>query len=451
MKGSAPPQKIKCIISNIANSIGILYIGGNSEAEPGLPPLVLTPSQLSEPKVNCPNYIPKPIFYLTFLILVLCGLPCLVEAADIAPVNFHKGRPNPDIIQGINNLYDLEFDEAERHFNKFVSERPEHPAGYFYRAMVPWSRLSVGFWTAQNLQEYIERIDQTISVARTAINRNEKDSRAYFYLGGALGFKGRFELMQQNWFSSYNLAYDAIQALKTCQKLDPDNKDVLLGLGIYDYYTARLSGVLKFLTYLFLHKGNKEEGLRKLHMAANEAVYSGLEAKSMLIHIYLYLEEDFSKALPLIKDLRTEFTKNMRYRFFEGLVYIRQDRDAEYRRIVDLLRAESLKKTTKADSLIWENEALYLEATYYLFRGEPQLARDKLDAILSQADPALDPDMIAFPILKKGMSYDLEGKREKALEYYHQVLKMDNGAGAQFLAQKCVDEAPKKGDPFLGY
>jgi tetratricopeptide (TPR) repeat protein len=406
---------------------------------------------LSEPKVNCPHYISKPAFSLIFFILVLCGLPRLLEAAESEPVKFHKGRPNPDIIQGINNLYDLDFDEAERLFNKVVSERPEHPGGYFYRAMVPWSRLSVGFWTAQNLQGYVERIDQTIAVARAAIDRNDKDSRAYFYLGGALGFKGRFELMQQNWFSSYNLAYEAIQALKTCQKLDPGNKDVLLGLGIYDYYTARLSGVLKFLTYLFLHKGNREEGLRKLQVAAKEAIYSGLEAKSMLIHIYLYLEEDFSKALPLIQDLRTKFRKNMRYPFFEGLVYIRQDRDVEYRRMVDLLRAESLKKKTKTDSLVWENEALYLEATCYLFRGEPQLARDKLDAILSQADPALDPDMIAFPVLKKGMSYDLEGRREKALEYYHQVLKMDNGAGAQFLAQKCIDEAPKKGDPFLGY
>jgi tetratricopeptide (TPR) repeat protein len=119
--------------------------------------------------------------------------------------------------------------------------------------------------------------------------------------------------------------------------------------------------------------------------------------------------------------------------------------------MVDLLRAESLRKGTKADFVIWDNQALYLEATYHLFRGETQQARKKLDAILSNADPALDPDMIAFPMVKKGMSYDLDGKRDMALEFYHQVLKMDNGAGAQFLAQKCIDEAPKKGDPFLGY
>jgi hypothetical protein len=401
--------------------------------------------------VNSLIRISKPAFSQAFFFIVLFLVPGLLEAAQIEPLKLHKGGPNLHIIEGINHLYDLEFDEAEKLFSRIVSEKPDHPAGYFYKAMVTWSKIAVGFWTAENLKEYVERIDATISVAKKGIEKDEKDSRNYFYLGGALGFKGRFELMQQNWFSSYNLAYDAIRALRTCQELDPDNKDVLLGLGIYDYYTAKLSGVLKFLTYLFLHRGNKDEGLRKLHVAANEAVYSGLEAKSMLIHIYLYLEEDYKKALPLIQDLRAKFTKNSRYSFFEGLVYIRQNRDSMYSEMVDFLRAESRKKATKSDFLIWESQALYLEATYHLFRGETQRARNKLDAILSKADPALDPDMIAWPILKKGMSYDLEGKRETAMEHYRRILSMENGAGAQFLAQKCIDEAPKKGDPFLGY
>jgi hypothetical protein len=408
-------------------------------------------SGLSVTELNSLLRISKPAFFQTLLFVALSVLPGLLEAAEIEPLKLHKGRPNPDVIQGINHLYDLEFDEAERLFSKIVAEKPDYPAGYFYLAMATWSRLSVGFWTAANLKEFVERIDLTISVAKKGIEKNEKDSRNYFYLGGALGFKGRFELMQQKWFSSYNLAYDAIQALKTCQELDPDNKDVLLGLGIYDYYTAKLSGVLKFLTYLFLHRGDKDEGLRKLNVAANKAVYSGPEAKSMLIHIYLYLEEDYNKALPIIQDLRAKFKKNPRYPFFEGLVYIRQDRDPKYREMVDFLRAESRKKATHSDFLIWESQALYLEATYHLFRGETQQARNKLDAILSNADPVLDPDMIAFPILKKGMSWDLEGKRDTALGLYRQVLKMENGAGAQFFAEKFIDEAPRKGDPFLGY
>jgi hypothetical protein len=100
---------------------------------------------------------------------------------------------------------------------------------------------------------------------------------------------------------------------------------------------------------------------------------------------------------------------------------------------------------------MWANQALYLEASYHLFRNQPDQARAKLDALLAQVDPVTDPAMAVWPLLKRGMSYDLEGKRDSALEIYRSILTLENGAGAQFLAEKGIDEAINKGDPFLGY
>lgn len=361
------------------------------------------------------------------------------------------GVINQDVVRGIELLYDLEFEEAERIFSRIVSEKPLKPVGYFYMAMVSWSRLSFGFWDAETLKEYVDRIDLTISVARQRIENREADSFDYFFLGGALGFKGRFELMRHNWFSSYLLAYDGIQALRTCRKMDPSNVDVLLGLGIYDYYTAKLSGVMKFLTYLFLYKGDKDEGLRKLEKAAEHAVYSGIESKSMLLHIYLFMEEDFQKALPFALELGKKFRNNPRYKYLEGIVYIRAGQDAKYADVLNFIRDESRRQKSEAKAQRWARQALYLEASYHLFRNQPEQARAKLDAILAQSNPAADPAMAAWPRLKRGMSYDLEGKRDKALEIYRSILTMKNGAGAQFLAEKGIDEAVQKGDPFLGY
>ncbi len=209
------------------------------------------------------------------------------ESADSQEV-----RADKDIVTGIDLLYKLQFDDAENLFRKVIAESPDKPCGYFYLAMVTWSRMVAGFWSPVTIKEYKERIDRTVEVARARIENDVADSDDFFYLGGALGFLGRFELMRGKWFSSFLVAKKAIKALKTCHKMDPDNRDVLLGLGTFDYYTARLSGVLKFLSYFFLHKGNKEEGLRKLHLAAEEAIYSGSEAKSVLVHIYLFFEQD---------------------------------------------------------------------------------------------------------------------------------------------------------------
>ena len=352
---------------------------------------------------------------------------------------------------GIDLLYNDQFNDAETLFRKVIVESPDKPVGYFYLAMVTWSRLTVGFWSPETVKEYKERIDRAIDVAKSRIKNNSLDPYDFFYLGGALGFKGRFELMKENWLTSFFLAKNAIDAFRTCLKMDPNNKDVLLGFGTFDYYTAHLSGLLKFLTYLLVHKGSEEEGLRKLHLAAREAPYSATEAKSMLLHIYLFLEDDFLKALKLAEDLTNKYKQSMRYSVLLGVCYIRLGMDSEYHGTVNLLRQKSLQAGTLNKACPWERRALYLETVYDLYHGQYRDARTKLKAILNRKDLLNDPEMVAWPVLKIGMSYDLEGNKDEAKKYYNKVLDMENGAGAQFLAKKLLEDPPKKNDPFIGY
>ncbi|MBN2125402.1 MAG: hypothetical protein JW821_13975 [Deltaproteobacteria bacterium] len=381
--------------------------------------------------------------------------------AGVLPFRAHASTPsteampapavNADVLHAIEFLYNGQFDEAESLILNVIRESPEDPLGHFYLAMVTWSRLSTGFWTKQMVAQYGERIDRAIAVAREEARKEKADSTTYLYLGGALGFKGRFELMQRNWVSSFFLAMDAVEALKTSFRMDPRNREVLLGLGIFDYYTARLSGAVKFLSYLLIHRGDKEEGLRKIHTAAEEAVYSSVEAKSVLIHIYLFLEKKYFKALILAKELADTFKGSPRYRYLEGVCRIRLGDEVFTGGIVELFRARASGATTEADAALWDNQALYLEATHHLFHKRYPEARSRLDAILARADPVSDPFMAAWPMVKMGMSYDIEGNRGEALRWYRRVMELENGAGAQFLAEKYVDEAARSGDPFLGY
>ena len=357
-----------------------------------------------------------------------------------------------NVILGIEHLYNSEFEKAEKIFYRVVEKHPKNPIGYFYLAMVTWSRLASGFWSKDVVKEYDKRINKAIAIARKRIENEETDSYVYFYLGGALGFKGRIRLMERRWIASFFLALEAVDALKTCLRINPNNRDVLFGLGIFDYYTARLSGALRFWTYLLIRKGDKVEGLRKLHIAADEAPYSSIEAKSLLAHIYLFLETRHQhKALPLAIELSERFPQNPRHHFLKGVSYFRMGKDAAYREVADQLRKRSTRESSKTRVLIWRNQARYLEASYYLFHGQHDMAESKLASILAQVDPSTDPIMSVFPILKKGMIADIDGDREQALTYYKDILKMKNGAGAQFFAEKFIKEPAKKGDPFLGY
>ncbi|SPD75912.1 conserved exported hypothetical protein [uncultured Desulfobacterium sp.] len=354
-------------------------------------------------------------------------------------------------LEGIDLVYDLHFDEAEKLFQELVSESPDRPAGYFYMAMVTWSKMVAGFWTPQIVSEYRMRIERTIQVARARVKNKAADSYDYLYLGGALGFMGRYEMMKGKWLSSFLLAKKAMTALKTCHKMDPNNKDVLLGIGTYDYYTARFSGVLKFLSYLLLHKGDRNEGLRKLHLAAQEAVYSATESKSLLLHIYLFSEQDCTNALPLARELSRRYNHDPTYKLFEGVACIRLGFEADYAETVAYMGARAQEASSRNEALIWRRRELYLESTNCLFNGRYTEARSKLNEILSLSDPENDPAMIAWPVVKIGMTYDLEGDRNEAGKYYLRILKMQNGSGAQFMAEKCLEDPPVAKEPIIGY
>lgn len=406
--------------------------------------------------MNNPSALTRHPVLSTALLILLFFLPVATEQGTFG----FEANPSPgmqdtkedqEILKGIHLIYDRRFSDADTVFKEIISKSEDNPAGYFYLAMVSWSRLASGFWSPPTVEEFKDRIDRTIDIAQTRVDKKVADSYDFFYLGGALGFKGRFELMKGEWLSSFLLASDAIKALKTCLEMDPDNKDVLLGIGTFDYYTARLSGVLKFLTYLLLHKGDKQEGLRKLNIAANEAIYSATETKSVLLHIYLFLEQDFEKALILSSELGKDYPENPRFKFLQGVSYIRLKMYTKYKKTVNELRQKGVEASKRETAAMWERHALYLESTYDLFQGRCSEARSSLKKILEHPDPVNDPSMIAWPLIKIGMSYDLEKNREKGMMYYNDVLNMENGSGAQFLAKKLLQGPLGKEDPFIGY
>jgi tetratricopeptide (TPR) repeat protein len=391
------------------------------------------------------NAIPLVAAVLLFLQAALLSPPAALAQSP------RSGRGNPEILQGIDLIYNNRLMEAEALFSEMTAKDPDKPASYFYLAMVSWSRLTNGFWGRDTVGEYKARIERAVKVGRSRVERHSKDSYDYFYLGGALGFQGRFELMQQDYVSSFFLAKEAVEMLETCQRMDPGNRDVLLGLGTFDYYTDRLSGILKFLTNWFIRKGSREDGLRKLEAAAEEAVYSATEAKSLLLHIYLFLEKKDALALALARALSEKYADNDRYRYLAGVCCIRMGLESEYRAILRDFVARGSQKSAYPSAMWWQRRTLYLEATYDLFAGRYGDARKKLGAILSLPDMERDPGMIAWPRIKLGMSYDLEGKRNEAEAYYNQVLDMENGSGAQFLEKRLLNGPPEKNDPFIGY
>jgi len=378
--------------------------------------------------------------------LLLWGASCVLLApeARAEPERFRK-----DALLGTSYLYNRDFDRAEALFLKIIAQDPDHPSGHFYLAMVSWSRLAAGFWTPEVLERFEERIDRAVDVARRWTDRNGSDAGVYFYLGGALGFKGRYLLMQQRYFGAFMAALRAVEALESCLRLDPDNRDVLFGLGTFEYYTAKLSGILRFLSWFLIHPPDREEGLRKLHLAAEEGIATRYEARSLLLHIYVFMEDAPLLALPIAEDLNRRFPGNPRFTYLLAAARLRAGLDIEDE--LGLLQERRNTAAAPESKLIWDNTRLYLLATQALHDGRMADARGLLRTVLARVDPLRDPFMAAFPLVKVGMSHDLQGERESALDLYDRVRSMENGAGGQFLAEKYLEQPIRPEDPFLAY
>jgi len=399
---------------------------------------------------KCSHTFLKTVFFLFLFFSGVSIYPAYgAETDGTSTIAVFTG--NQRILDGIHLIYDRRFNDAEDLFSQITIDSPHDPSGYFYLAMITWSRLAAGFWTPAMVSEFKSRIDKAIEVAQERVDNKGAGSYDFFYLGGALGFKGRFELMKGNMFASFLLASDAIEALKTCREMAPDNKDVLLGIGTFDYYTARLSGVLKFLTYFLLHRGDRKEGIRKLNEAALHATYSSTEAKSVLLYIELFSEQNFPEALKFAAELSNQYSHNPRFKTLEGVCFIRMDKDLQYKETVADLLSRSREAPSSVTGAIWKRRALYLESIDHLYGGRFAQARSTLEKILKKPDPVHDPAMVAWPLIKIGMSYDLAGDRDQALSYYNRVFKMKNGSGAQFIAEKLLEEPIAPKDPFIGY
>lgn len=401
-----------------------------------------TPLERTAFRVNPARPAAPPILVLALLFWgTVCALP--------VPARAQAEHIQQDLLLGTTYLYNRDFHRAEALFLKSIAQAPAHPSGYFYLAMVSWSQLAAGFWTPEVLDQFEERIERAVDVARRWVDRNETDAGAYFYLGGALGFKGRYLLMQQSYFSAFMAALRAVEALETCRKLDPGNRDVLFGLGTFEYYTAKLSGILRFLSAFLIHPPDRQEGLRKLHLAAEEGTATRFEARSLLLHIYLFMEDDPVRALPIAEDLNRRFSRNPRFTYLLGVARMRAGLDVEA--VLELLKQRRNETPVPENKLIWDHMRLYLLATQALREGRPADARGLLKTVLARVDPVQDPFMAAFPLVKAGMSHDLQGDREAALDLYERARSMENGAGGQFLAEKYFEQPIHRDDPFLAY
>jgi hypothetical protein len=142
---------------------------------------------------------------------------------------------------GTGYIYNVEFSKAEECFRQVKDIYPEHPAGYFLDAMVEWWRITLDRSTNRHDANFLDKISKVISLCDNLLKDNPSNLNGLFFKAGAIGFRGRFYAQKEEWIKAASDGSSAYKLLIECYKIAPQNHDIMLGTGIYNYFAVAVT------------------------------------------------------------------------------------------------------------------------------------------------------------------------------------------------------------------
>ncbi len=342
--------------------------------------------------------------------------------------------------RGIQEVYNLEFEKAEKDFSTLVSLQPQHPAGHFFRAMITWWRIMIDMDNGEHDAQFFSELDVVVHLCDSLLEVNPNDVDAIFFKGGAVGFEGRLQFHRDDWLAAANAGRKALPLVRQASELDPGNYDILLGTGIYNYYAEVIPSEYPFVKplLLFIPSGDRKKGIEQLRLAAARARYASVETSYFLMQIYYSYERDYPKALEIAQSLHERFPNNMMFHKYLGRCHVVMGNwpaAEETFRDVD----DRVQKGFRGYTPAVEREANYylglcaMNSRRFDFALQEWYRCDALSRRLDVREPS---GFMVMANLKIGMIYDLQGKRALAVQQYEKVRNMKEYKDSLVQAEK---------------
>ncbi len=341
---------------------------------------------------------------------------------------------------GIKQIYDIKFPEAEKTFRGLIADYPGKPQGRFFLAMVDWWKILLDPDNESYDDVFYQKLEDVIFQCDQILKKTPNDVNALFFKGGAIGFRGRLRAFRESWLKAADDGRDALPIVEHAAKLDPKNIDVQLGFGIYNYYAAVIPEQYPLMKPLmiFFPPGNKQKGIDELTNVALNGKYAKYEARYFLMTLYFYFENNPFKADYFANMLTKDFPDNPLFERWSGRIAAKR---GDYYNASKIF-SDVLEKADK-NYTGYNYPSVRRESTYYIAYQYKNL--NQLDSAIvyfkgcanlsKQIDVKETSGFLSNSYLYLGMIYDLQSKREKAIEYYKRTLHLKDYNNSRALAE----------------
>jgi tetratricopeptide (TPR) repeat protein len=373
---------------------------------------------------------------------------------------------------GLDALYNIDYDKAQREFKEIVRLYPTHPGGYQLLAARVWiktlyesRRLQASLYSSDSfyssgddkvdpkvVTEFRNYTREAKRLAEAKLKQEPKNIEALDFLANTEGLKAAFEEgVERRHFAALRDGNDAVNHHREVLKLDPKYIDAQITIGLYEYVVGSLPLPVKLLAGATGYRGSKKRGLKMLEQVAQEGTWARDDAKSVLIVLYTR-EKRFAEKVALARELSEKYPRNylLRLETADALVSLaaqkRKEQDgagaaqAEKEAFVtfdDILRDRNVREAAgrALDLIHFKYGEALLTAGNHERAAKEFLATTKVDRA--------EPGLVTMAHLYAARAYDVAGKRDEALSQYKEVLSRPNVYDAHEEAKRGMKHAYK--------
>jgi len=362
------------------------------------------------------------IFTLLFFVLT----PVFASGNDSIPLLLLDKDVQIESTEGINSMYNFEFERADAQFRWLKKKYPWHPLPYFLLGLSQWWRIVPNIEITQYDASMMMYMDSSILLAEHIFNQGSTVEGGFF-LSASYAFKGRLLAERHAWRKAASAGKSAMKYLEYCRNHDEFGSEILFGDALYNYYAVWIPENYPILKpiMLFFKDGDKALGLKQLKEVANNAFFTRTEAQYFLMRIMANEEDNRQQALFISDYLHNIYPDNPYFhRFYARMLYANgQYRKAEKESLSILHKIETGFVGYEQNS---GRYASFFLGEIYKGHGEVEKAKNSYALCIQFGDEigAQDKGYYQYSLLSLGDFEMEEGHNEAAKEHYKRVKKI---------------------------
>jgi len=371
----------------------------------------------------------------TYLVVMLVLLANLVHGAGVIEL---PQEETATIRRGIDLLYDLDYQAALTNFSALLPKWKDHPAPWFFTAMVWWIKCSQYDDEERSGAYFSRAIRLAISKSRSLLENDPANPAGIFYLAGSLGFSGRFSLMQGSLVPAVTTGWEAYRLLQTHTNAFRNNRDILLGTGLFNFYAGRIPKEARAIASMLGIRGNWQLGVSQLEEVSRLGIFAKTEAEMALAHIHTYDLRDGYSGLRYTQALMERYPHNPEFRlqYAENLLATGQSGKA----------IETVTKGLELTTSGWYRPTHRFRFICLMGKIHHTAVRyhetlDWLNKAIAMKDQANRGNFLAWAYVRRGDALVHLGNRTFGLRDYHTAIELDPAGSAGEAAQQRIKTA----------